>query len=149
MARRMMKGRRRRDRVRDWSSGPECPIRACSWPNSAASVSVRVSANSLGLLAVDLLELGVVDLGRQAVEDQLSLVQGDRSIGVLVDQIEEMEGAEDCDTVVTVDRLEIAHDRVRQHRIEGCYRLVGEDHLRVLHQGSGDSHPLLLSPRQL
>src|SRR5690606_41907364 len=111
MARRMMKGRRRRDRERDWSSGPESPIRACSWPNSAASVSVRVSANSLGLLAVNLLELGVVDLGRQAVEYQLSLVQGDRSIAVLEDQIEELDKAEDCETVITVDRLEIVYDR--------------------------------------
>src|SRR5690606_26891726 len=118
MARRMMKGRRRRDRERDWSSGPESPIRACSWPNSAASVSVRVSANSLGLLAVDLLELGVVDLGRQAVEDELSLVQGDRSIGVHVYQIEEMEGAKDCETVVTVDRLEVAHDQVRHQLLK-------------------------------
>jgi len=39
----------------------------------------------------------------------------------------------------------VAHDRMAQRRVERGNRLVGEDQLRLLHQGPSHRHPLLLA----
>ena len=41
------------------------------------------------------------------------------------------------------------HDFIAGPAVEVPGRLVGEDELRVVHQGAGDRHPLLLAPGQL
>src|SRR5688572_24968216 len=117
----MRNGRRRRRPAVDGSPPP-------SWPAAGWSVSVRsrMSANPLRLLPVDLLELLVVDLGREPVEDQLPLLEGDGSIRVPVDEVEEVERAEHGHPVLLVDRLQVTHDRVRQNRVEAGDRLVGQ-----------------------
>src|SRR5665811_653104 len=105
--------------------------------SSTSSTSVRIlSANAFCLLPVDLLEHGVVDFVRLPVEHQGALVEGDCTIGVLVDEIEEVERAQDRDAV-GLDSLEILHDRMGEDRVEAGHRLVGEHDRRVLHQGAG------------
>src|SRR5690606_37963601 len=76
------------------------------------SSTCRVSANALGLLAVDRLEAGVVDLFGEAVEDELAPVEGDGPVGVAVYEIQVVQRAHHGDPVLCVDALEVLHDRV-------------------------------------
>ncbi len=66
-----------------------------------------------------------------------------------MDEIQKVERTEDGHLVLAVDRLQVLHDRVGEHRVEGGHRLVGEDQLRILHHRPGDADSLLLATGQL
>jgi len=51
-------------------------------------------------------------------------------------------------TVLVVDAAQRVHHHLRVHRVEAGDGLVGEDHLRLLHQRAGDGDALLLAARE-
>ncbi len=59
-----------------------------------------LSPDALGFLAIDFLEARVVDFLRQTVENQAALVERDGAVGVAVDQVEEVQAAQDGDLVL-------------------------------------------------
>src|SRR3989441_1386714 len=98
-----------------------------------------------GVLAVDLLEAALVDLGGQAVECDLAAFQRDDPAAVAAREREEVERADDRDPVLLVDLLEVLHDGMARGRVEAGDRLVGEHEVGLLHQRARDTDALLLA----
>src|SRR5690606_20815027 len=97
---------------------------------------------------VDLLEDRVGGLGRGAVEDHDAVAHADDAVGVVARHVDEVQVDDGGDAVLARDALEVRHHGVRGGRVEAGHRLVGEHHRRLLGQGPGDAHALLLAARQ-
>ncbi len=109
-------------------------------------------ARAHGVFAVDLLELGVghpADVIAGAAPHQRAGAKPDHAAGIALDQVEVVEAADDRYPVLPVELLQVTEDGMGENRIETCHRLVRQDHARLLHQGAGDAHALLLPAGKL
>src|SRR5206468_2560758 len=100
------------------------------------------------VLAVDLLELPLVDLIRLSVERDLAALQRDDARPIPPRERKEVQRADDRDAVLLVDLLQVLHDGVARRRVETGDRLVREHEIRSLHERSRDADPLLLPAGQ-
>ena len=100
--------------------------------------------------------IGTVDLaggvGGQriggAVEYDLAVTHADHPVAIGTGGIERMQIAKDDLVVAFMDLAKRIHDDLGVHRIKGRDRLIGQDHVRILHQGAGNGDALLLSAGQ-
>ena len=111
----------------------------------------RDAAEALRLFAINFGKFRVgqpPNLLAVALVDDFPGAQPDHAVGIALHEIEIMQAANDGAPVVAVEFFEIAHNRVRQHRVEAGNGFVGEDQLRVLHQRPRDADALLLPAAQ-
>ena len=87
-------------------------------------------------------------LGRP-VKDDLAAPDADDPVGIGQGQLHMVDVQQDGDVHILVDPDEILHHLLGGHRVQCGHRLIRQDDLGVLGQGSGQGHPLLLAAGQL
>jgi hypothetical protein len=85
---------------------------------------------------------------RAAVEHDAALRHADDAVAIGAGGVERVQVGDDGDAVAQVDVAQRVHDDLGVERVERGDRLVGEDHLGLLHQGAGNGHALLLAAGQ-
>jgi len=97
---------------------------------------------------IDPLQRRGIELARRSVEHHPSAAQTDHAIGEAARQVDLMQACNDCDVVLPADAGDQFEDAHRGRRIEARHRLVGEERMRPLNQGTGNADALLLTAGQ-
>jgi hypothetical protein len=130
------------------------PTRAAASVPVVASAIRQWSHRSLARLGggvhsgharVDLGGLLGAEPGGLAVEDDLAGAQTDDPVGEIDGQLHLVQGGDDGEVILGGDLPQQVDDVAGRYRVEGGDRLIGEQHLRVLHECAGDRDPLLLT----
>jgi hypothetical protein len=74
------------------------------------------------------------------------VTQAEHTIGITAGVFHMVEIGDDRNPGGGGNALQRFHDKGPIHHIEAGYRLVGQDHLRLLRQDFGDGNALLLAP---
>src|SRR5258706_11188473 len=68
--------------------------------------------------------------------------------GIALYKVQIMQAAQYSNAILLVQLFQIAQNRMGQYRVETGNWLIGKDHLWRLHQGTRNTHPLLLASAQ-
>ena len=83
-----------------------------------------------------------------SVEHDLAVAEADDAVGPRDGEVDLVQAADDGEPLVGGDLADERHHLVARLGVERGDRLVGEEDARVLHEGAGDRHALLLAARQ-
>src|ERR1700674_2619825 len=86
---------------------------------------------------------------RPVVSDDLAVVDRNHAPAQQVDDVSVVGCHHDRRLLLVVDLQEELHDLPSRRRVEVPSGLVGDDQARLMYEGAGDGHPLLLTAGQL
>ena len=101
-----------------------------------------------GVLSIDGFESVFIDLSGQAFKGLDPILESQDPAAITARQGQEMQRANHRNAIL-IDLGQILHDGIRGGGVQTGYRLIGKDDPGFLHQGPGDSHPLLLASGEL
>ena len=98
------------DRVPDGAL-EDCYRVVCFGANCAVALfacpALLYVTDAFGFFAVDVFEALVVNFVGQSLKNQFAVFEGDHPVGIALDQVQEVQAAEDGDAVFLVDLLQV------------------------------------------
>src|SRR5918994_7955478 len=107
------------------------------------------SGTLLRIAVVNTLNHGIAKFADETIENDPPLLKPENAVGVFPRELQRMKTHERRNTIFLANSLQNIQNHTGQPRVEAGDRFVSQNDGRLLHQGSRDGHPLLLSSAQL